>query len=159
MTAKKTTTTNNRISHGDYETGTKNYEIGLLEKLFSFDSYLADSMTEDDLRIMKNNINNDFPIFMGTSIDQAGRIERLQGLNVELEAEIKSRETRILDLEVEAAKLRTEKRQILHQAITIGYGAEIAEFYTPEEILKLKIEEGLELSDEEKKTLIYLIEQ
>jgi len=153
MTAKKT------------NTSTKATELQMLDEIFSLDGYLADSLTQEDLRTMKNNINSDFPIFMGTRMDLSKEISRLEDLNealqdtvTELRAGLKSRETRIQDLEEEVNGLKEIKRRLMIKTIQAGNEMDLEDLTDHEEVIKLKLQECLPLTEPDRQALLMIMD-
>lgn len=136
---------------------TKATEIQMLEEIHSLDGYLADSISQDTLQTMTSNIRSDFPVFMGTSLDPV-RMERLQGLNVELEARIASRDLEIADLQERIKQLQDLKFDILVQAISSGVTYLFDDFYTQNEILRAKLQKSLDLDDSDRAALLRMME-
>lgn len=144
--------------------GTKATEIEMLAELFSIDGYLADSMQPEDLQQMTNNINNDFPIFMNTSIDQEARIGRLQDLNTELEErninlvrEMEAKNNQITCIAADLDSARSIKEGIVLQAIKADSLYLVEDFTTENEILRIKLKNNLALTDRERHSLLNLI--
>lgn len=140
---------------------TKTAEIKMIERLMDFSGYFADSLTMDDFAKMTSNIHNDFPLFMNTSIDQDGRIASLQGLNLELEAriirderEMEAKDNMITCLSSDLESAREIKAGMVLQAIKADSLHLVEDFTTENEILRIKLENNLPLTEKERKALL-----
>lgn len=138
--------------------GTKATEIEMLENIMSMDGYFADTFTQDDLRIMKNNINNDFPILLATSVGNKMKIaEKLDRTITEMRGTIASRDCRIQDLEKENACLQNTLGQVLVDLLHVEeeYKVDLTSaHYTIRQVIKAKLQLGMKLEPEELRTAL-----
>ena len=136
---------------------TKATEIQMLEEIHSLDGYLADSISQDTLQTMTSNIRSDFPVFMGTSLDPV-RMERLQGLNVELEAGIASRNLEIDGLTDTVKELQSRNRKLIILAIRHECEEDLEGIADHEEVIRIKLQEGIPINDADAQALLTIMD-
>jgi len=143
---------------------TKKQEKALLEKLWNSNGYFADTFEEDDLRIMQKNIDNDFPLLVGTFRDKenADLEEQLQTALTEvrtLTAQKNNYINQIDDLKVEVKDLQNQAAYTLKTLLENGLETTAMEIYTTMEIVKFKVQNNMELTDKQKQVVVSTLNQ
>jgi plasmid stability protein len=145
----------------------KDQEISLLWKLFHGNGYFADSLCEDDIHLMTQNIRNDFPLFLGTLHSKEAEMREiaantLSAENVRVQA-LHAQQLEISkDLHTEIDELKQKIQELKRQRICVlkdltheyPHPETIYRNYTSEEAVLVRMELGFILNDSERK-LVY----
>ncbi len=147
----------------------KEEEIAAIEKLTSKkeDTYFGEVFSEDDGFIMTQNIANDFPILLGTRLekemsDLREAVGVLRGQIIDLESDRDSeryaKETAEDDLTSNYRKIRNLATEALlnQDTYVLDY---LVRFHiiSENEVVRLKIENGVVLSSAEKSEVLKLL--
>ena len=138
---------------------TKAKEKELLNELWSADGYFADSFKSTDLLIMLNNINNDFPLLLGTSREekQADTLKQLNEVRHTLRAvrdEAKGRLTTIKMLEEDNKEMNEKNILILNYLMNNNLEEAALDLFTANEVIKYKVRHGMELTEKQKQIVV-----
>lgn len=133
---------------------TKEIEIQILGALFdNGDTYFYDYFSEDDINTMCSNIKNDFPLLMNTSIDKKYEQTKKNATQMakeldEKNAQLATRANTISDLDAIA---QSNRKKVKALALAIlreeADATEVYEVLSHAEIIRMKLEYKLELTD------------
>lgn len=144
----------NNYSAKQIATSPKAREINLLEQLRDMDGYLADAMTSEDFNRMIGNIKNDFPIFMGTEIaETTAKLEAAEETIKLLKTEANGLTSQIESLQDDIETERRHRRELIVALINCD-SPDLDDLVILAERVRIKLEEGAELTADEKKYIL-----
>lgn len=139
----------------------KAQEIELIKKLAAGGGYWAEYFQGDADRMISN-IQNDFHIEMKTSVDllkhKLAVQQRANGQLQEKVDQLKREEDMIIS---NLEKAKAELNRILERLVVLDSEFELCspyEFFTFEQVVKVKLAKGIKLNDREQKDLVKIIE-
>lgn len=134
---------------------TKLQEIELIEKLIKGDGYFAEYF-KMMAPTMIENIRNDYPIMMGTTLDnQEDAISRLRSELGILNEAVSAKQSAITDMKHELMRRESKLNSLLMDLVKANNPI-VHGYYDFKEVLKAKITAGVDLDQEDRNLLISL---
>jgi hypothetical protein len=133
---------------------TKAEEIAILNDLRNSDSYFAESYTTEDIDVMINNINMDFPLLASTQAVK--KLDEQSHLISELTFKVDKLQTELDEVKKSNTKLTELRAKTLKTMVLGGSIIPTLEF-TSDEILRAKVKFGVELTSSEKEKILELL--
>lgn len=134
----------------------KHDEIGMIEKLMNHDSYFSQEFVTDDRQVMLSNLQNDFPLFLGTSVgNKLLRVDDVEKLLIKETLNARGLKTEIAALENVIIDIKDSADNLLMSVLMDDPSSKLAYIAYPiAQIVKLKLKNNIKLIEEDNNFLI-----